>query len=166
MCTKAESESVFMTDDFDRAVSYVRAFSDQFALDDAATVDAFKKDTGSNKVNVFSFADTQVFTVTKALADSISLTEIAALQTQKPASDSYSISDLAVTSVSKSVSDSFAFSDVQLAALDLGKTDALAFGDLAALSSDKAESDSVSVTDVFARAVSYARVVFRCVHLG
>ena len=157
--SKAESDSVFMTDDFDRAVSYVRAFSDQFALDDAATVDAFRKDTGSNKVNVFTFADTQVFTVTKALADSISFSETTAFGTQKSTSDSYSVSDLAATSVSKPVSDGFTFSDAQQAALNLGKADSFTFVDLVALGSDKARSDSFAMADAFARDVSYVRAV-------
>lgn len=74
--SKAESDSVFMTDNFDRAVSYARAFSDQFALDDAATVDAFRKETDSNKVNVFTFADTQVLAVAKAPSDSIPITDV------------------------------------------------------------------------------------------
>ena len=74
--SKAESDSVAVTDNFARSVTYVRALSDQFALDDAATVDAFSKETSSNKVNVFTFADTQVLAVAKAPSDSISVTDV------------------------------------------------------------------------------------------
>lgn len=74
--SKAESDSVAVTDNFARSVTYVRALSDQFALDDAATVDAFSKETGSNKVNVFTFADTQVLAVAKAPNDSIPITDV------------------------------------------------------------------------------------------
>lgn len=74
--SKAESNSVSVTDNFARSVTYVRALSDQFALDDSATVDAFSKETGSNKVNVFTFADTQVLAVAKAPSDSIPITDV------------------------------------------------------------------------------------------
>jgi uncharacterized protein YlxP (DUF503 family) len=74
--SKAESDSVSVTDNFARSVTYVRALSDQFALDDSATVDAFSKETGSNKVNVFTFADTQVLAVAKAPSDSIPITDV------------------------------------------------------------------------------------------
>ena len=74
--SKAESDSVSVTDNFARSVTYVRALSDQFALDDSATVDAFSKETGSNKVNVFTFADTQVLAVAKAPSDLIQITDV------------------------------------------------------------------------------------------
>ena len=73
--SKPKSDSVSFSDIFASAFTYSRAFSDQFALDDAATVDAFSKETSSNKGNVFTFADTQALAVAKAPSESIPITD-------------------------------------------------------------------------------------------
>lgn len=63
------SESISLT------VGSIRVFSDNFSLDDAATVDAIRKDTANTKTNVFGFSDSQAVGVGKAASDSLSFAD-------------------------------------------------------------------------------------------
>lgn len=162
--SKAESDPVFMTDDFDRAVSYVRAFSDQFALDDAATVDAFRKDTDSNKVNVFTFADTQVFVVAKSLADSISLADVfdRVVSYSRAFTDAFTLDDQATVDAFVKDTDSLksnilGFSDEHVFTLSKPEADVLSVTDLAALTTSRQQSESITVSESFAREVAFSR---------
>lgn len=69
------TDSQAMSDLFARTVVYARNFSDVFSLDDAATINAFIKDTSNAKTNVFGFADAQAFGFDKSASDSLSLSE-------------------------------------------------------------------------------------------
>ena len=69
------TDSQAMSDVFARTVVYARNFSDVFSLDDAATINAFIKDTSNAKTNVFGFADAQAFGFDKSASDSLSLSD-------------------------------------------------------------------------------------------
>ena len=69
----APSDSFSFTDSFARQVSFIRAFSDAFALDDLANIDSFVKDTEFDKNNVATMGDAApIFVLGKTLADSYS----------------------------------------------------------------------------------------------
>lgn len=91
---KAPSDQVSMSEVFSRSVTFSRTFSDAFALDDAATVDAIRKDTANAKTNIFSFSDTEAFGVEKVFTDSFSLSEaIDAFDFGKGATDTVTVSE-------------------------------------------------------------------------
>ena len=69
----APSDSFSFADSFSRQVSFIRAFSDGFTLDDLANVDSFIKDTEFDKSNIATVGDAApVFVLGKSLADSYS----------------------------------------------------------------------------------------------
>jgi len=71
-----------------------RVFSDNFSLDDAATVDAFIKDSANTKTNVFGFADDQAFGFGKFATDSFSLSEsIDSFVVEKGITDTVSVTE-------------------------------------------------------------------------
>lgn len=73
--TKPTSDTQPITDVFSRAVTYSRIFTDAFAMDDAATIDAFSREDQLAKTNIISFTDAQTFGVTKSLADAVTISE-------------------------------------------------------------------------------------------
>ena len=79
---------------FTRTVTFSRSFADAFALDDAATVDAIRKDTANAKTNIFSFSDAESFGVEKVFTDSFSLSEaIDSFDFGKGATDTVTVSE-------------------------------------------------------------------------
>ena len=70
-----KTDSFTFSDVDSRVVTFVRSFTDAFTMDDAATVDAFVKDYGGSKTNVFSFSDSETIGVGKGLTDNFSLGE-------------------------------------------------------------------------------------------
>lgn len=88
------TDSQAMSDVFARTVVYARNFSDAFSLDDAATINAFIKDTSNAKTNVFGFADAQAFGFDKSASDSLSLSEaIDSFVVGKGATDTVSVTE-------------------------------------------------------------------------
>lgn len=94
-----------------RVVSFSRAFSDSFTLDDAATVDAFQKDYEANKTNVVGFSDVLSFEMQQQLADSFSLADVPSIAFSRSASDSVSFADSTVIDGSYQLSDSATMTD-------------------------------------------------------
>lgn len=70
--SKPLADSLSVGDIFNRNVSYTRAFTDAFSLDD---IENHINGAVVNKTNVFSFSDNSVFSVQKNAADSVSLSE-------------------------------------------------------------------------------------------
>lgn len=91
--SKPAADSLSISDTFSRVATFSRAFTDTFTLDDAATVDAFTKDTNASKTNVVGFSDIQTFTVDKAVSDSTTLLDSLTFSTELSASDSMVLSD-------------------------------------------------------------------------
>jgi hypothetical protein len=73
--TKPLADTQAITEVFSRTVTYSRAFSDAFSMDDAATIDAFSREDQLAKSNVISFTESQTFGVDKVLADSVTMSE-------------------------------------------------------------------------------------------
>lgn len=98
---KIATDSFSLGDVFEREATFRRSFTDSFALDDAATVDSFAKDTQSAKANVFGFVDTQIFSVGKGLSDGLAISDQLALATAQAVSDAVLLSeDVAIDLIS------------------------------------------------------------------
>jgi hypothetical protein len=163
------SDSTSVTDEFSQVTSYVRAFSDTFTLDDITDVDAVQKNTIAAKTNVIGFADVQVFGTEKALQDTASVAEQAALHPSRPEADGISASDVfqkvvafsrapaeivsvaesAVADVSKSLTDTPAVADVFQKAVSFQRvfTEALSFADQHVANVGKGFSDTTSMSE-------------------
>jgi len=137
------TESTSMSDQFTRASLYQRSFSDAFVLDDFTDVDAITKDSTAAKNNVIGFSDIQSFVTEKTLQDNASLTELAALSTERNASDSAAVEDVfqKVTTFSRAISDSTLISDSSSAAIG------------------KELSDTASMSEAFQKNVIYNRTL-------
>ena len=143
----AGTDVFVMNESLSRVVDYARTFTDAFALDDNATVDAIIKDFFGNKTNVFGFADTQAFGVGKNLTDSFSPTEaIQSLDFGKGLSDAQSLADNFSRAVqySRSFTDTFVMDDA--ATVDALRKDTHA-----------GKTNIYTMTDVFDRQVNYIR---------
>tara|TARA_S200000501_G_C20650774_1_gene667374 strand:- start:73 stop:867 length:795 start_codon:yes stop_codon:yes gene_type:complete len=68
---KGLTDQINLSESLSRTVVFNRAFSDAFSLDDTASAEAI----GTEKTNVFSFADAQAFGFGKSASDSFSLSE-------------------------------------------------------------------------------------------
>ena len=178
---KGLTDTQSMTESLARTVQYQRAFTDAFVLDDAATVDAFQKDTSSLKQNIFSMGDTFGRTVvySRQFTDSVTPTEDHAVSFSKEATaDIFSVSESASLAVtySRAFSDSQSFSDAvdslvivkglsdtqtmaeaHASAMSLAKTDSYSLADAPVQSFDKAAADSLSLSESLARTVTYSR---------
>lgn len=66
------AEILNVSDSFERAVSYVRSFTDVFSLDDTET---HTNGAVVNKTNVFGFTDANTFALQKNVTDSVALSE-------------------------------------------------------------------------------------------
>lgn len=173
------TDSTSVSDVFASTRDYQRAFSDTFTLDDFTNIAAIEKDTTAAKTNVFGFADVQVFTTSKALQDTATVSDLPALGFSKPAQESFSTSDVfqKVTAFSRQFAETQSLSDV--ASAFVGKaasdsatvidtlqrtvsysrapSDSVTFADLANADVGKGVSDSTTVAEVLQRTVAYSR---------
>jgi len=72
---KRVADQISLSESLSRTVSFNRAFTDAFSLDDAATVNALIKDSANTKTNVFGFADDQALGFGKTASDSFSFSD-------------------------------------------------------------------------------------------
>ena len=72
---KGVADQISLSESLSRTVSFNRAFTDAFSLDDAATVNALIKDSANTKTNVFGFADDQALGFDKTASDSFSFSD-------------------------------------------------------------------------------------------
>lgn len=93
---KQATDSLSINDTFSRVATFSRAFTDAFTLDDAATVDAFTKETSAAKTNVFSVTDNQTFAVDKPFTDSTSISDSFVFSVETLVSDSVALTDSVV----------------------------------------------------------------------
>lgn len=91
--SKPVSDSFSFADSVSKAVTYSRAFSDFFILDDTATVDAISKNVDSDKTNILSLSDLHTLSFDKRFTDSFSFTESQYFSVDKPITDSFSLSE-------------------------------------------------------------------------
>ena len=86
---------ISMSESLARVVTFIRTFTDGTSLDDAASAsDDLATETGINKNNIFSFTDTQTFSVSKSgITDSATVSESIAHSFARTVADSFSLSD-------------------------------------------------------------------------
>ena len=178
---KGLTDSQPMTESLSRTVTYFRSFTDAFAMDDAATVDALQKATGALKQNIFSMGDTFGRTVVfnRQFTDSVTPTEDHAVSFSKAATtDTFTVTESLSRAVTynRSFSESQSFGDVvgghvigkglsetqtisesHASALSLGKTDSFSVSESSVSLLNKAASDALSFGDSLARTVTYSR---------
>ena len=114
-----------------RVVSYVRALSDAYTLDDTASAsDELQTDTNMQKGNVFSVSDAPVLTTEPGLSDTQSIAEQAALIVAKAIADSISVSEASIVGGNVGASDTPSLSEA-----------------IQSLSSSKSLSDSATISE-------------------
>ena len=120
-----------MAESLARVVSYVRALSDAYTLDDTASAsDELQTDTNMQKGNVFSVSDAPVLTTEPGLSDTQSIAEQAALTVAKAIADTLSISETTIVGGAVGVSDTPSLSEA-----------------IQSLSSSKSLSDSATISE-------------------
>jgi hypothetical protein len=114
-----KTDSLAVNDAFSRVITFSRAISDTFTLDDFTDVNAFTKDTVGSKSNALSFTETQAFTTQKPLANSATVSDsfsshfIVAEQT-----DTTSMSDAITIQMASLASSVFNASAINIATLN------------------------------------------------
>jgi plastocyanin len=114
-----------------RVVSYVRALSDAYTLDDTASAsDELQTDTNMQKGNVFSVSDAPALTTEPGLSDTQSIAEQAALTVAKAIADTLTMSEASLVGSGAIVSDTSSLSEA-----------------IQSLSSSKSLSDSATISE-------------------
>ena len=122
---------VAMSESLARVVSFVRALSDAYTLDDTASAsDDLQTDINMQKGNVFSISDAPVLTTEPGLSDTQSIAEQAALTVAKALADTLSISETTIVGGAVGVSDTPSLSEA-----------------IQSLSSSKSLSDSATISE-------------------
>ena len=151
---KAADDSLSATESLSRTVSFVRGFTDSFTLDDAASVDAFVKDYGADKTNVFGFSDDHTYTFGKVLEDTATLSEAAALDFNTSRDDSFSVSESLAKATGLAPTDSTSLSESAVLAPSLAKDDSVSMSEDTAFSLDNAATDSLTPSEAAAFGIS------------
>ena len=180
---KDVTDTVSISELFNRSLSYSRVFADTFVLDDFTDIGAITKDTLGNKANVISFNDTQTFNTSKAITDTPVVTDSPAVLTERPAADGLSVSDVfqKVTTYSRAFTDAYGLTDVNTKTVtkpfsdsstvtdsldrtvDFERTfsDAVSFASNSVMAFEKSLSDSASITEsINVQVTSLASSVF------
>tara|TARA_B100001057_G_scaffold344204_1_gene345180 strand:- start:2352 stop:3596 length:1245 start_codon:yes stop_codon:yes gene_type:complete len=114
-----------------RVVSYVRALSDAYTLDDTASAsDDLQTDINMQKGNIVSMSDSPIVTVQPGVNDTVSVAEQAALIVAKAIADSISVSEASIVGGNVGASDTPSLSEA-----------------IQSLSSSKSLSDSATISE-------------------
>ena len=114
-----------------KVVSYVRALSDAYTLDDTASAsDELQTDTNMQKGNIFSISDAPALTTEPGLSDTQSIAEQAALTVAKAIADTLTMSEASLVGSGAIVSDTSSLSEA-----------------IQSLSSSKSLSDSATISE-------------------
>lgn len=128
-----KTDSVSLSEVLARVVTFNRAFSDAFTLDDLASVqDPLQTDVDLDKENVTFMSEDLLYAVSKPFSDSFSLVESASLLSSLSPSDSFSIDEAVVNTFS------------------LPKTDSVAISESHAYSFSTSASDSATISESLA----------------
>jgi hypothetical protein len=128
-----KTDSVSLSEVLARVVTFNRAFSDAFTLDDLASVqDPLQTDVDLDKENVTFMSEDLLYAVSKPFSDSFSLVESARLLSSLSPSDSFSIDEVVVNTFS------------------LPKTDSVAISESHAYSFSTSASDSATISESLA----------------
>jgi hypothetical protein len=124
---KAVADPITASDTFSRTVSYIRAFSDVFVLDDAALIN---KDFYGNKDNAFGVADDDTWALNKGINDPFAIGDTITYDHSKAFSDSMPVTDAPVIHFSTPLpTDYMSVTDASTQNLNKGVPDTLSFGD-------------------------------------
>tara|TARA_R100001509_G_scaffold158572_1_gene123898 strand:- start:18 stop:1904 length:1887 start_codon:yes stop_codon:yes gene_type:complete len=147
-------ENVVMSESFSRVATFVRAFSDSYALDDVASPsDDLRTDVTINKGNIVSLGDSApVFSVSTSFSDSPSITESLAYSFSTTFSDSITISESLQSDALGLYSDSASLSESHAVAFGLalptaGNAESVSISESLVDSFGKSLSDSATITE-------------------
>lgn len=116
------------------------------------------------KGEILTALDTAKYTMTKALADALGITDVPSLAYNKPAADSVATADASVLSASLSKSESLAATDSNAISFAFGVTaDNLTAADSSVLTPQLAKADSVAMSDSAVVVLIFLRDVFETV---
>ena len=145
---KNAPETLALVESFAKVVSYNRAFSDAFTLDDLSQID---KDFYGNKGNVAFMLDIIGLDQEKVLADSYTVGDVIELTVSfvRSFTDSYSFTDSDSYDFIKNVADAFTLDDSALINKDFtgNKGNILGFSDLLGSDFGKVLTDNISQLD-------------------
>lgn len=88
-----QSDSLSVSESFARTVTFSRAFTDAFSLDDFTDVDAITKQVDGNKTNIFSMTEDHAMSLSKGLSDSFAPSELLAIDLDFTLTDSASVAE-------------------------------------------------------------------------
>ena len=92
--SKGLVDQTALSESLSRTVSFNRAFTDAFSMDDAATVNALIKDSANTKTNIFGFSDDQALEFGKTSSDSFSFADaVDSLAVSKGITDTVSVTE-------------------------------------------------------------------------
>lgn len=127
--------------------------------DFSALTDALAVATTKLSIDSFGLTESQVIALAKEASDSFGFVETVGifLEIVRDFSDSIGTTDASVLVFDKGAVDALTFSDSRAAVLESSKTDGVTLGEVEAKQLNKAATDSSSITDLFGRAVVFAR---------
>lgn len=128
--TSSNPETVSISESLARVVTYTRAFSDAYTLDDVASPsDELRTDFGINKGNIVSISESLDYAFSSSQADTASLSDSPSIEFVTSFADSVTLSEVLVSGAGSIYTDSTSLSDQEV------------------ISFSKALSDSATITE-------------------
>lgn len=128
--TSSNPEAVSISESLARVVTYTRAFSDAYTLDDVASPsDELRTDFGINKGNIVSISESLDYAFSSSQADTASLSDSPSIEFVTSFADSVTLSEVLVSGAGSIYTDSTSLSDQEV------------------ISFSKALSDSATITE-------------------
>ena len=128
--TSSNPETVSISESLARVVTYTRAFSDAYTLDDVASPsDELRTDFGINKGNIVSISESLDYAFSTSQSDTASLSDSPSIEFVTSFADSVTMSEVLVSGAGSIFTDSSSLSDQEV------------------ISFSKALSDSATITE-------------------
>ena len=128
--TSSNPETVSISESLARVVTYTRAFSDAYTLDDVASPsDELRTDFGINKGNIVSISESLDYAFSSSQSDTASLSDSPSIEFVTSFTDSVTMSEVLVSGAGSIFTDSSSLSDQEV------------------ISFSKALSDSATITE-------------------
>ena len=146
-----KAETLTLAENFAKVVSYSRAFTDAFTLDDLSQID---KDFYGNKGNIFAFTDVIGLTHNKVFTDSYTVGDVVSVVNtfKREFTDTFKIYDENPNALNVNLLNSQAMNAQDTPFLvdrGLDKGDALGFSEITAFNHAKVLSDLATFNDVY-----------------
>ena len=148
-----KAETLTLAENFAKVVSYSRAFTDAFTLDDLSQID---KDFYGNKGNIFAFTDVIGLTHNKVFTDSYTVGDVVSVVNtfKREFTDSVVPGDTSYLDISKISDDDFVFTDSQAKASSKVTTDLFTFSDTPSVGPHLSKSDDFSLSEMYLTAIT------------